>query len=113
MKKSILIIALFTAVLMSGCYYDNYEKLHPVVVNTTPTVCDTTGITFSVTISGILNANCVTGCHSSSVASGAVILDTWTGAHRQVLNGQLLPAINHNQPNSGTTSWMPLTGSLS
>ncbi|HXC04732.1 MAG TPA: hypothetical protein VNZ86_08255 [Bacteroidia bacterium] len=113
MKKSLLIIAMVAAGLASGCYYDNYEKLHPVVVNPTPTVCDTTGIKFSTTITTIFNANCINGCHSSSTMAGSVVLDTYVGAHKQVNNGQLLPAINHSQPNgTGNIFWMPLTGSL-
>ncbi|MFI5148591.1 MAG: hypothetical protein ACHQRM_02590 [Bacteroidia bacterium] len=113
MKKNIIIIVLIAAGFASGCYYDNYEKLHPVVV-TPPVVCDTTGVKFGATVTPIFSANCINGCHSTAVGSGGVILDTYAGAHRQVANGQLLPAINHSQPNgTGNIFWMPLTGSLS
>ena len=107
MKKAILPLFAVTAILMSGCYYDNYEKSHPVVPVTT--VCDTSAVmSFATNIEPIFQASCMTNCHSSASAQGSVILDTYVGAHKTVIQGKLLPAINHTGPFP-----MPLTGSLS
>lgn len=57
----------FIAVAASGCYNDKYDKLYPVGT----TVCDTDSVSYATTIQPILNANCVSGCHSSGGTASA------------------------------------------
>lgn len=59
---SIATIAIFLLFFVS-CYYDNEEALYP----TLDSACDTTNVTFSGTISPILNSNCYS-CHSNANA---------------------------------------------
>jgi len=114
MKKSILVAASFIAILVAGCYKDKYEVLHPApkVVNQ---VCDTAKtISFATDVTPIINVSCaISGCHDAASGAGGITLTTYKGVHSTVLSGQLLPAINHSGPNSGTSYWMPVTGSLS
>jgi hypothetical protein len=65
MKKFILIpiFAVF-AFLIASCYYDSEEGLYPEL----STSCDTSNVTFSITITSILTDNCYS-CHSNSTAA--------------------------------------------
>jgi hypothetical protein len=56
-----IIIFLFFFV---SCYYDNEEALYPTISN----ACDTSNVTFSVTITTILSNNCYS-CHSNGNSS--------------------------------------------
>jgi ribosomal protein S16 len=56
--------------------------------------CDTSNVTYTNTVSTILSNNCI-GCHSSSNASGSIILDSYTTVKAQVDNGKLNGVINH------------------
>lgn len=52
----------FTAMLLSGCYYDNLGELKPEAALNTG-VCDTTNaISFSAKVKPIIDANCIS-CH--------------------------------------------------
>jgi len=64
--KPLIIIFIFSAfaLFIASCYYDNEEALYP-GMNTS---CDTTSITFSVTITTMLRDNCYS-CHSNSTAA--------------------------------------------
>ena len=58
--------------------------------------CDTANVTYSVTISTILQNNC-TGCHSGSAPSGAGIdLTTYSNVLTQVKNGKLWGDVSHS-----------------
>lgn len=78
--------------LISSCYYDVQEDLHP----GTGSVCDSTGITFSGRVSAILSNNCV-GCHSQGAASGGVVLDNYNGVKTVADNGRLIGSIEHQE----------------
>ncbi len=56
-----IIIFLFFFV---SCYYDNEEALYPTISS----ACDTSNVTFSVTITAILSNNCFS-CHSNGNSS--------------------------------------------
>ncbi len=56
-----IIIFLFFFV---SCYYDNEEALYPTISS----VCDTSNVTFSITITSILSNNC-NSCHSNGNSS--------------------------------------------
>ena len=55
--------------------------------------CDTENISYSGFVKGIFNTSCI-GCHSTSAASGGVILDTYAGVKTVVNNNRLYGAIN-------------------
>lgn len=70
--------------------------------------CDTSNVTYSKTIAGILQTNC-TGCHSGSAPSGGGIdLSTYSGVLIQANNGKLWGDVGHL---SGYNA-MPLGGSM-
>jgi hypothetical protein len=114
MKKNLLLVAAFGVLLASGCLKDNYEILHP-APKVVSQVCDTAKtISFTTDITPIINFSCaISGCHDAASGAGGITLNNYKGVHGTVLSGQLIPAIKHTGPNSGTTYWMPITGSLS
>ena len=61
MKRIIRILLILSVAIIAGCYYDNEEKLYPVI----PTSCNLTNVTFSATIKPILQASCY-NCHSNT-----------------------------------------------
>ncbi|MFC2114672.1 c-type cytochrome domain-containing protein [Bacteroidota bacterium] len=54
--------------------------------------CDTVNVTFSKTITGIINTNCV-GCHRKSNPSGNVILENYTDISSLGKDGRLYGAV--------------------
>lgn len=93
MRKTAVLLGIITVILIfsGGCYYDKETDLYPF-----GSLCDTTNVTYSQTISGIMATNCNT-CHNSSLASGNVITDTYAGLSVVALNGKLY----------GTVNWSP------
>jgi hypothetical protein len=64
MKKLIIPLILFVFVVNS-CYYDNEEGLFPKLPDLSGQgICDTTHVTYSLTIKPMLTGYC-TGCHGS------------------------------------------------
>jgi hypothetical protein len=92
MKMLNYIFVFAVAVFLSGCYYDISEELYP---NNGTTNCDTASVTFSGSINGILQANCIT-CHNSSLASGNVNLDGFANVKTYADNGKLMGVITHS-----------------
>ena len=95
----ILFIGIF---LFSACYYDKKDQVYPQVVVTT---CDTTNITYAVTVTNILNANC-NSCHgtaSANVSGGGILLSTYASVKPYVTNGKLINSVLQN----GQASAMP------
>ena len=93
MTKILFFILAIAAFLLNSCYYDKESQLYPVA----GTSCDTTNITYSVTIKDILQNNSCLNCHSGSAASGGnVMLDNYTSLKQYVQNGQLYGSISHN-----------------
>ena len=62
------LVLLFFAGLVSSCYYNNEEDLFGIVP------CDATNVTYSTTITKIMNDNCV-GCHSDASLQGGISLE--------------------------------------
>lgn len=85
-----LILAVITAMIFSGCYYDTEEELYPDVV-----ACDTATVTYSNAILPTINSTCVS-CHSGSAASGGIDFTTYAGIKAQADNGQLFGSISHS-----------------
>ena len=98
--KSTIILSMI-ALLFSSCYYDNEEDLYPFYENN----CDTTSVSYSLTVKPILERSCVS-CHQASNPSGNVLLDTYDGVKAAANNGSLYGSINHDD---GYTA-MPLGG---
>ena len=108
MKKSFVI---FTVILMSSlslfysCYYDNLEYLYPSLSSS----CDTTHVTFSGSISVMLQNNCLS-CHSNSSAAlfgGGYQLQNY--ADVSAFSDRIRGAINHE---SGYSAMPKNGGSL-
>jgi cytochrome c5 len=97
-----IIVTIFLFFVVS-CYYDNEEALYPALNNS----CDTTNVTFSATITPILNSYCTT-CHSGSPPSGGITLTSYATVQAQASSGMLMNALNGKG-----VPIMPLSGSLS
>ncbi len=71
--------------------------------------CDTVNVTYSVTITGIMDTYC-NGCHSGGSASGGINLTSYSGVAAVAANGKLMGSVNHASgyvamPYGG--SWLP------
>lgn len=95
MKKSkflnSILLSVLSVFLISACYNDNEEDLYPQQVT-----CDTSNVTYSITILPVIQGNCNV-CHSSASPSGGVITDNYTGLSIVALNGKLWGTINWDQ----------------
>jgi hypothetical protein len=101
--KYILIMGGFL-LAMAGCYYDHADLVYP---QTNTGTCVLTNITYSVTVTGILNTNCYS-CHGGTAsAGGGIKLDSYDALKVYVSNGQLMNSINH----TGGIPAMPLNAS--
>ena len=98
----VITIVIFLFIVVS-CYYDNEEALYPALNNS----CDTTNVTFSATITPVLNSYCTT-CHSGSAPSGGITLTSFATVQAQASSGILMNALNGKG-----VPIMPLSGSLS
>lgn len=85
---------LMLIMLWSGCYYDNKEDLHRYYTDVT---CDTTVVTYSSSVVGVLNQYC-TSCHNANVSEANVNLDGYDNARLHAANGSLLGSIMHQAP---------------
>jgi hypothetical protein len=97
-----IIILFMGIVLFSACYYDKKDQVYPQVVVTS---CDTTNITYAVTVTNILNTSC-NNCHgtaSANVSGGGILLSTYASVKPYVTNGKLINSMVQN----GQASPMP------
>jgi hypothetical protein len=92
----LLIAGIF--ILQIQCKYYNEDDLY-----LSPTDCDTTMVTYTMSIKAIFEANCYI-CHSTAIASGGIILDTYDGAIIPAKAGILWKAVSHEP---GFSFWMP------
>jgi hypothetical protein len=95
MIKSIIILCI-TAIfvfLLSTCYYDSEEYLFPRTDNS----CDTTQVTFALSVKPILQNSCYP-CHSNSTSSlgGNIKLEDYADVSFHASNGHLLGTISHS-----------------
>ena len=101
--RSKQVIILFLGIfLFSACYYDKKDQVYPQVVVAT---CDTSNITYSVTVTNILNTSC-NNCHgtaSANVSGGGILLSTYASVKPYITNGKLINSILQN----GQASPMP------
>lgn len=89
--KRITFIALIALAMVSSCYRDVEDELYPGTAGS----CDTTGITYSTTITPILQNNGCMNCHSGNVPSGGISLQSHSLVKIIALDGRLYGAINH------------------
>ena len=90
MKKKIIIAIITSGFLASGCKYDNEEELYGAIN------CSTSSVTYSSTITGIINRyNCLS-CHGTPLSSNAPYsLEGYANVKARVNDGRLFGAINH------------------
>ena len=88
MKEKLLIVITLIVISSTGCYYNNEVDLYG-------SNCDTTTVTYSTTIRGILNGYGCLGCHSGSSPSGSINLETHTSVKATADIGKLFGAISH------------------
>jgi hypothetical protein len=89
--KNIIIIIAFSLFTFQSCYYDKEDLLYPFD-------CDTTNITYSLTVTPIINDHCL-ACHGSSnynSLGGNLNLEGYNNIMVPVNSGALLNAIEHN-----------------
>jgi|694.fasta_scaffold05201_11 hypothetical protein len=94
-KKTLLYIALLTAVLSVGmlqsCYYDNESYLY------NSGSCNDTTYTFNGRIKAIVDQNCATaGCHTGASPEAGIALNTYTAVKDNAENGEFFCSINWN-----------------
>jgi hypothetical protein len=95
MRKYLFILTVLIAVvsLFTSCYYNKEDFLYPVYPNQQTGTCDTTNITYGLTIKPIFDNNCK-GCHSSGSAfnlDGYAALSAYLASNSQ----KLLDDINY------------------
>jgi hypothetical protein len=101
--RVVSIAAIFLLASFSfSCKYYNEEDLTP-----DPSPCDTTNVSYTNTVLPIFEDNCLQ-CHSTQIAEGNVILDTYDGAKVPALDGRLWKAVSWEP---GYPSPMPKGGS--
>ena len=89
--KLIVFIGVVSIFGFSGCYYDSQEYLYP-QLNTS---CDTTNVTFSLSVQPILDNFCLS-CHSNASASafgGNIKLQNYADVKLKVDDGKLLGSL--------------------
>lgn len=95
MKKHFYYLFLLTLVMAwSSCYYDNREDLHQYYTDVT---CDTTAVTYSNDVVGVLNQYCIS-CHNANISEANVNLDGYDNAKLHATQGSLLGSIMHQAP---------------
>jgi len=119
MKKQTIISALITLVglILTSCYWHNWEKINPTPVVKTCTLPDT--VSYSKDIVPILTANCSlnnSACHSSSASSSGGDMTTYQRVVNNFCSGDSLSdmykAITWSDP-SNTTPMPENSGKLS
>jgi hypothetical protein len=90
MKRYLFYFLLAVMVVsINSCYYDIAEELYP----GSGVPCDTSAITYSLSVKPVLDQKC-NSCHSQSLQLGGVILETYTDVLVYVNSGKLSGAIN-------------------
>lgn len=102
-KPFFIVAAAFIGIMLAsatGCAYDKEEILYP------SSNCDTTNVTYSLSVVPILSANCY-GCHSGNTPIAGFRFDSYANLKPFADNGVLLGSINHDpgfspMPKGGT-----------
>ncbi|MFK7756629.1 MAG: hypothetical protein AB8B53_06830 [Flavobacteriales bacterium] len=89
--SALLVLAILgtITVCLQSCIYENEEELFPA------SDCDVAVVTYSDEITSLLDDNCYV-CHSTSEASGGIILDTYEDVQPLADDGILLCVVSHD-----------------
>ncbi len=88
--KRITSIVFISVTFFSSCYYDKEDLLYG------PSQCDTSAVKYSVQVTSILNASCLS-CHSGTAAAGGgVKLDNYSAVKAAADNGSLLSSVTRS-----------------
>ena len=82
-------LSLITVSLFFSCTYDSREEVEPM------TPCDTTNVTFALTIKPILEAKCI-ACHSGLAPTNGLDYEKYSDVALVANDGRLVGAINHS-----------------
>jgi hypothetical protein len=91
MKNILLLLAgLSLGWAISSCKYDNAEELYP----TAP--CDTTMVTYSLTVAPIISLNCLAlECHGGTAEMSGIPMEGYDNMKTVVDNMRLIGALRH------------------
>jgi len=87
-KQRHTVLVTLLCIVLGACYYDNEEALYGIEE------CSSEVPAYSSTVAGIIQRNCLS-CHSQSVASGGIVLETYAHVKTHAGNGKLLGAVTH------------------
>ena len=90
-------IFFISIIVLAGCYYDKESLLYP-----QSGICDTSSSTYSLAVQPALQTYGCIGCHSGSVPSGNILLNSYAAVMTYVQNGKLYGSITH------TTGYSPM-----
>jgi len=93
LKSFLKLIIPVILILLSGCYYDNYEELYPELSQD----CDTSNVTFAGAVAPVIQANCER-CHNGSDPNGGVLLTTYEDIKAVADNGLLVQVTTSTNP---------------
>ncbi|MDB5253595.1 MAG: hypothetical protein JWP27_2764 [Flaviaesturariibacter sp.] len=85
-----LLTALILCIFLAACTYHSEESLY----SNSP--CNTTNVTYSTTVAGIINANGCLNCHGPVNPTGGFSLNDYAGVKAKVTDGRLYGAVNHS-----------------
>lgn len=91
--KILIFVLLLITFFIESCYYDSNESLYPQIA----TSCDTSQVTYSLSVTRILNSSCLV-CHSNNQAGslgGNIKLENYADVKAYATNGRLYGAIAH------------------
>lgn len=92
MKTINTIGCILATVLLAGCYYNVEQELY----GSGTANCDTTAVTYSATITSLMNQHGCISCHSAAAPSGNVTLSTYSGVKARVADGSLIGSVTHS-----------------
>jgi len=92
MIRSSLLVVTALWITIASCSSDSEDTLNS---TNPPAGCDTTTISFSTTITPLLNSYGCTSCHSGSAPSGNFMLTSYNNVKAKIDDGRLWGAINH------------------
>ena len=88
MNKRISTVTIICTLIIASCRYDVEPNVS----------CDTSNVTYSSTITGIINTyGCLaSSCHGGTNPASGFKLDSYEGVKAKVTDGRLFGAINHS-----------------
>jgi hypothetical protein len=90
-QPTLPLVAVLYMLLLVSCYYDKEEQLYPDKI----TSCDTVGvISYATRVQPIFAQHCYS-CHSSSIASGGVVMGNFILDRTIASSGKLYGSISH------------------